>query len=192
MSRFVKKNKNKIVISTIFPREDACNTKVKKDNSLLKEFYENNGIDLILHANINAKRYLNKGKLHLSDTGISRFVSNFRDFLNIFETSRHESTHNLLNVSSSSSLSGFPSLSTIDNNLLKIQQQRIMYAKNTIIGHFNINSIRNKFDTLDNVVKALDIFLISESKLDNTFPINQIAIGVIRFLDVIVIASEVA
>ena len=67
-----------------------------------------------------------------------------------------------------------------------------MYAKNTIIGHFDINSIRNKFDTLDNVVKALDIFLISESKLDNTFPINQIAIGVIRFLDVIVIASEVA
>ena len=52
-----------------------------------------------------------------------------------------------------------------------------MYAKNTIIGHLNINSIRNKFDTLDNVVKAFDIFLISESKLDNTFPLNQFAIG---------------
>ena len=52
-----------------------------------------------------------------------------------------------------------------------------MYAKNTIIGHLNINSIRNKFDTLDNVVKAFDIFLISESKLDNTFPINQFAVG---------------
>ena len=52
-----------------------------------------------------------------------------------------------------------------------------MYAKNTIIGHLNINSIRNKFDTLDNIVKAFDIFLISESKLDNTFPINQFAIG---------------
>ena len=63
ISRLVKvrkKNKNKIVISTIVPREDACNTKVKKDNSLLKEFYENNGIDLILHDNINAKRHLNK------------------------------------------------------------------------------------------------------------------------------------
>ena len=52
-----------------------------------------------------------------------------------------------------------------------------MYAKNTIIGHLNINSIRNKFGTLDNVVKAFDIFLISESKLDNTFPINQFDIG---------------
>ena len=83
----------------------------------------------------------------------------------------------LFNVSSSSSLSGSPCLSTIDNDLSKTQQQRIMYAKNTIIGHLNINSIRNKFDTLDNVVKAFDIFLISESKLDNTFPLNQFAIG---------------
>ena len=94
-----------------------------------------------------------------------------------FKTVWHESTHNLLNVSSCYSLSGFPSLSTIDNDLSKIQQQRIMYPKNTIYGHLNINSIRNKFDTLNNVVKAFDVFLISESKLDNTFPINQFAIG---------------
>ena len=52
-----------------------------------------------------------------------------------------------------------------------------MYAKNTIIVHLNINSIRNKFDTLDNIVKAFDIFLISESKLDNTFAINHFAVG---------------
>ena len=52
-----------------------------------------------------------------------------------------------------------------------------MYAKNTIIGHLNINSIRNKFDTLDNIVKAFDIFLISELKFDNTFPISQFTIG---------------
>ena len=50
--------------------------------------------------------------------------------------------------------------------------------KTPLFGHLNINSIRNKFDTLDNIVKAFDIFLISESKLDNTFPINQFAIGV--------------
>ena len=138
---------------------------------------QSNFIDLILHDNINVRRHLNKGKLHLNDTGISRFVRNFRDFLNLFETTWHESTHNLLNVSSSSSLSGYPSLSTIDNDLWKIQQQRIIYSKNIIIGHLDINSIRNKFDTLDNIVKAFDIFLISESKLDNTFLINQFAIG---------------
>ena len=84
--KVLKINKNKIVISAIVPRGDACNTKVEKVNSLLKEFCENNGIDLILHVNIIVKRHLNKGRLHLNDTGISRFVRNFRDFLNIFET----------------------------------------------------------------------------------------------------------
>ena len=79
-------NKNKIVISNIVPRGDACNTKVEKVNSLLKKFCENNSIDLISHDNINVKRNSNKGKLHLNDAGRSRFIRNFRDFLNLFET----------------------------------------------------------------------------------------------------------
>ena len=52
-----------------------------------------------------------------------------------------------------------------------------MYADNTIIGHLNTNSIRNKFDTANNIVKAFDILLISESELDHTFLMNQFAIG---------------
>ena len=162
--------KGVLKICSKFTREHPC-------RSAISIKLQSNFIDLILHDNINVRRHLNKGKLHLNDTGISRFVRNFRDFLNLFETTWHESTHNLLNVSSPSSLSGYPSLSTIDNDLWKIQQQRIIYAKNIIIGHLDINSIRNKFDTLDNIVKAFDIFLISESKLDNTFLINQFAIG---------------
>ena len=158
--------KGVLKICSKFTREHPCRSAIS-----IKLLY------LILHDNINVRRHLNKGKLHLNDTGISRFVRNFRDFLNLFETTWHESTHNLLNVSSPSSLSGYPSLSTIDNDLWKIQQQRIIYAKNIIIGHLDINSIRNKFDTLDNIIKAFDIFLISESKLDNTFLINQFAIG---------------
>ena len=161
--------KGVLKICSKFTREHPC-------RSAISIKLQSNFIDLILHDNINVRRHLNKGKLHLNDTGISRFVRNFRDFLNLFETTWHESTHNLLNVSSSSSLSGYPSLSTIDNDLWKIQQQRIIYAKNIIIGHLDINSIRNKFDTLDNIIKAFDIFLISESKLDNTFLINQFAI----------------
>ena len=162
--------KGVLKICSKFTREHPC-------RSAISIKLQSNFIDLILHDNINVRRHLNKGKLHLNDTGISRFVRNFRDFLNLFETTWHESTHNLLNVSSSSSLSGYPSLSTIDNDLWKIQQQRIIYAKNIIIAHLDINSIRNKFDTLDNIIKAFDIFLISESKLDNTFLINQFAIG---------------
>ena len=63
----LKTDKNKIVVSTIVPRGDAYNTKAEKVNNLLKEFCKNNGIDTISHDNINVKKHLNKGKLHLND-----------------------------------------------------------------------------------------------------------------------------
>ena len=59
---------------------------------------------------------------------------------------------------------------------MRIKHQRVARAKNSIICHLNINFIRNKFDTLDEIVKAFDIFLISESMLDNTFAINQFSV----------------
>ena len=46
-----------------------------------------------------------------------------------------------------------------------------------MIGHININSIRNKFEMLSNSIKDnLDILMISETKLDSTFPSNQFTV----------------
>lgn len=46
-----------------------------------------------------------------------------------------------------------------------------------IIGHININSLRNKFEFLSNRIKEkLDVLMISETKLDNTFPISEFLI----------------
>ena len=59
---------------------------------------------------------------------------------------------------------------------MRIKQQRVEHAKNTIVCHLNSISIRSKFNTLDEIVKAFDVSLISVSKLDNTFPINQLSI----------------
>ena len=43
-----------------------------------------------------------------------------------------------------------------------------------VIGHFNINSLRNKFDSLKLLVKnSLNVFMISGTKLDKTFPEGQ-------------------
>lgn len=43
-----------------------------------------------------------------------------------------------------------------------------------IIGHLNINSIRNKFDRFVDKVKGnLDILMISETKLEDSFPMGQ-------------------
>ena len=46
-----------------------------------------------------------------------------------------------------------------------------------IVGQLNINSIRNKFDFLAQQVKGnIDILMISETKLDESFPVGQFLI----------------
>ena len=46
-----------------------------------------------------------------------------------------------------------------------------------ILAHLNINSIRNKFDCLSEQVKGnIDILLISETKIDGSFPVGQFII----------------
>ena len=48
-----------------------------------------------------------------------------------------------------------------------------------ILGHVKINSIRNNYDSLAYMLTYLhvDIFLISETKLDDSFPSAQFKIG---------------
>ena len=42
---------------------------------------------------------------------------------------------------------------------------------NLILAHININSIRNKFDQLvDYVKEKFDVLMISETKIDDSFP----------------------
>ena len=60
-----------------------------------------------------------------------------------------------------------------NNDILEIQQQRVDNTKSITVGHLNINSIRNKFILAETILKAFDVFLISVSKLDSTFPMNQ-------------------
>ena len=46
-----------------------------------------------------------------------------------------------------------------------------------VIGNLNINSIFNKFDKLKLIIQGkIDILVITETKADSTFPLNQFAI----------------
>ena len=60
---------------------------------------------------------------------------------------------------------------------MKIKEQRLEYPITNIIGHLNINSVKNKFDSLIEIIKNFNIFLISESKLDASFPKTQFKIN---------------
>ena len=43
-----------------------------------------------------------------------------------------------------------------------------------ILGHLNINSIRNKFDAFTYIIgNNIDVILIPETKIDDTFPTAQ-------------------
>ena len=59
----------------------------------------------------------------------------------------------------------------------KKSNNRVNKANTAIIGHLNINSFRNKFVFAEEIIQVFDIFLASESKLDNTFPTNLFKIN---------------
>ena len=59
-----------------------------------------------------------------------------------------------------------------------LRSLRMNNTGNIIIGHLNINSLRNKFDSLVELIKGnLDILIIGETKLDKTFPDEQFKIN---------------
>ena len=52
-----------------------------------------------------------------------------------------------------------------------LQEMKRNSPDRLILGHVNINSIRNKFDALTYIIgNNIDIILISETKIDDTFP----------------------
>ena len=54
---------------------------------------------------------------------------------------------------------------------------RIKNASRLTIGHLNVSSLRNKFEMIEELIKdKIDIFLISETKLDSSFPSWQFVI----------------
>ena len=63
------------------------------------------------------------------------------------------------------------------NPLQILKSLKINNLNRLIIGHLNINSLRNKFEALKLLIKDnIDIMVITESKLDSTFPSEQFAI----------------
>ena len=61
-----------------------------------------------------------------------------------------------------------------DNPHTVLQALRLKNVDRIPLGHININSIRNKIDLLfDMLSSRVDIILISETKIDSTFPKSQ-------------------
>ena len=75
------------------------------------------------------------------------------------------------NINPLSSLKRYNDISNINDIYSTLNDIRVKNIHRVIISHLNINSIRNKFVALSDIVKnKIDIMLISETKLDTSFP----------------------
>ena len=58
-----------------------------------------------------------------------------------------------------------------------LQKLRVNNSLRIIVGQLNISSIRNKSDALCSIFKQkIDILLVSETKIDGTFPLAQFCV----------------
>ena len=150
-------------------------------------------MDVIDNRNITSSK-LNKGGLHLNPRGLGKLTINFirrikkvvttwRVTGSFHKASSFDSEVNFrffanLGYTEKSDKSGINQLNgTNSEELLKNDALNEIRKKNPtriIIAHLNINFIRNKFEMLKKVVSnKVDILLISDTKLDGTFPLNQ-------------------
>ena len=64
------------------------------------------------------------------------------------------------------------------NAFQSVQKHRLQNPKNKVIGHLNVNSLRNKFETVEELVQnKVDICFLSETKIDETSPNQQFMIN---------------
>ena len=61
---------------------------------------------------------------------------------------------------------------------ISVQKDRLQNSKNMVIGHLNVNSLRNKFEAVEELDQnKIDICFLPETKIDETFPNQQFMIN---------------
>ena len=67
------------------------------------------------------------------------------------------------------------------DGMTMLKNIRTKYVKNIIVGHLNVNTIENKIDSLKLLIPGnIDVMVITETKIDDSFPISQFCIDGFR------------
>ena len=188
----------KIVLSAPTIRVDKHNA--NENNIDFIKLLETNNYVLIKHPNIK-ENHLDRYGLHLNYDGTRVLAKNLRQYaqkywhdkdslkeiftlLNSVKKHSKQITNDLdhesnfvhsveeydlaLNISPIDSETPNNSL---QDDMLVLKNLRVSYPNNIIIGHLNINSIRNKFEMLSlSVAQYVDILMLSKTKLDSISP----------------------
>ena len=76
--------------------------------------------------------------------------------------------------SSSKSFSDYDNIRAKGNAFRSTKSINAKHPKNLFFGHLNVNSFCNKFVSIEELIKrTFDKFLISETKIDDSFPNAQ-------------------
>ena len=131
---------------------------------------------MINHENTITDRHLNRSKLHLNKRGTKIISNNFTEAIsNSIEW--QFIIHSLNNRRSSGKFVTDEYKTKVydeDSNLKSLCRRNF---NKLVLGHLNTNSLRNKFDALTQQIKGnFDILILSESKLDSSFPEGQFLI----------------
>ena len=159
----------KIALSSIIHRSHHdFEDKMNETNRKLENLCKGKGMIFIDNNKIGST-CLNRSKLHLNKGGTSLLIKNFSKAVNSIWLINEDDNGKVLNVTNSSIVS-FSRVSPLFN--LKSKNKG-----NIIFSYLNINSIRNKFETLCGLVAGnVDILYIAETKLDPSFPNSQFLI----------------
>ena len=147
----------------------------------MKQNEEN--VPVINHNNINPKRHLNRSKFHFINYGNSVFVKNIRKVLSnlIWRDGRSNSKYMQnsfsLSISPQNSLDISESSNIFEDDRNKMQILKHFNTWTSLVAHLNINSFRKKFEMVVETITNVDIFLISETKIDLAFANMQFKIN---------------
>ena len=133
-------------------------------------------------------QHLGRKGLHLNSKGKCRLTLNFLNQIRKFRRPVEHLNEPLSSYNQSDEaehkvsgkLESPFSDSTIDrntNDICELKQLRNQNPHRIIIGHLDINSVRNKLESLVRIAgNNLDILMVSETKINDTFPESQFLI----------------
>ena len=145
---------------------------LERTHEMIVHLYYKLGVCYVDNRNIRRK-YLWKDGLHLVESGKVILANNFLSYLSkcthtssggIYLDDDIRNTKLGISVSKSSAA-----------DLEMLQNDRLKFLHNPRIAYLNINSLRNKVIDLGEILKdlPLDYLVISETKLDGSFPSSQ-------------------
>ena len=167
----VKNKKHDVSISNIIIRADNKKLEEKRCevNSFLGKLCKEKNHYLIDHFTRIKRNHLNKGKLHLNKKGTKLLSDIFvKELSKVFKSRNIDNLSKQFDVCDSDEPLGAESATDCKRFLKSLRTSNL---DKLVFAHLNVNFIRNMFEMLSDQIKGnIDVLLVSETKIDDSFP----------------------